>query len=96
MATPSIQLNFKSDPQISGPFFLLKAERRNANTLFQSIEFFHFFIQKSIDVLRIDERRVQVAVAEKFARCRERDSNRNACCCKCMPRQMAMHMLIMP
>jgi hypothetical protein len=64
--------------------------------LSQSVKLFHFFVQKRINVLGVNKRRIQVAVAKELACRRERDSNRDACCRKCMPRQVAMDMLVMP
>ena len=63
----------------------LKAKRPH-RPLPQSIEFFHFFVQKRIDVFCVNERCVQIAVAQEFACCRERDADGNACCRKRVPR----------
>lgn len=62
----------------------------------QSVELFHFFVQKRIDVLGVNERRIQVAMAKELACRRERDSNRDASCSKGMSSQVAMDMLVMP
>ena len=63
--------------------------------LSQPVKLFHFFVQKRINVLGVNKRCVQVAMAKELACRRERDSNRDARCCKSMPRQVAMDMLEM-
>ena len=73
----------------------LKAKRPH-RPLPQSIEFLHFFVQKRIDVFCVNERCVQIAVAQEFACRRERDADGNACCCKRVAGQMTMQILAHP
>ena len=71
-------------PALKRAIFLHKAERNNAHTLLQPIELFHFFVQKRIHVFGVNKRCVEIAVAEEFTRCRERNANSNARCGKGM------------
>ena len=73
----------------------LKAKRPH-HLLPQSIEFFHFFVQKRIDVFCVNERCVQIAVAQEFACRRERDADGNARCRKRVAGQMTMQILAHP
>ena len=79
-------------PMLTAHCSSLKAKQPH-RPLPQSIEFFHFFVQKRIDVFCVNERCVQIAVAQEFACCRERDADGNACCCKRVAGQMTMQIL---